>query len=158
MAKRNGQMSLGAFLLFTGHHLAAWRHPGVSDSTRFRDFAEFARIAEDAKLDAIFFADGVSVRSNDLKTAGRKAHSGYYPFEPITLLSALATVTSKIGLVATACRVLSRSPVVHFDGPASVRAAYTLAELRSLADRAGLTGATVRPVFLCRMLLTWSRP
>jgi FMN-dependent oxidoreductase (nitrilotriacetate monooxygenase family) len=102
MAKRNGQMSLGAFLLFTGHHLAAWRHPGVSDSTRLKDFVQFAKIAEDAKLDAIFFADGVSVRSNDLKTAGKKAHSGYYPFEPITLLSALSGVTSKIGLVATA--------------------------------------------------------
>lgn len=54
--------------------------------------------------------------------------------------------------------VLSRSPVVHFDGPASVRAAYTPAELRALADQAGLAGATVRPVFPCRMLLTWSRP
>jgi FMN-dependent oxidoreductase (nitrilotriacetate monooxygenase family) len=102
MAKRDGQMSLGAFLLFTGHHLAAWRHPGVSDSTRLKDFAQFARIAEDAKFDAIFFADGVSVRSDNLATAGKKAHSGYYPFEPITLLSALSTVTSKIGLVATA--------------------------------------------------------
>jgi FMN-dependent oxidoreductase (nitrilotriacetate monooxygenase family) len=102
MAKRDGQLSLGAFLLFTGHHLAAWRHPGASDSTGFQDFAKFARIAEDANLDAVFLADSVSVRAQSFEVASRKAHSGYYPFEPITLLSALATVTNKIGLVATA--------------------------------------------------------
>jgi FMN-dependent oxidoreductase (nitrilotriacetate monooxygenase family) len=102
MAKRDGQMSLGAFLLFTGHHLAAWRHPGASDSTWFSDFARFARIAEEAKFDAVFLADSVSVRGQNADAASRKAHSGFYPFEPITLLSALATVTSRIGLVATA--------------------------------------------------------
>jgi FMN-dependent oxidoreductase (nitrilotriacetate monooxygenase family) len=102
MAKRNEQMSLGAFLLFTGHHLAAWRHPGASDSTHFRDFAEFGRIAEDAKFDAVFLADGVNVRGQNIDAASRKAHSGFYPFEPITLLSALSAVTSRIGLVATA--------------------------------------------------------
>lgn len=102
MAKRNEQMSLGAFLLFTGHHLAAWRHPGASDSTQFRDFAGFARIAEEAKFDAVFLADGVNVRGQNTDAASRKAHSGFYPFEPITLLSALSAVTSRIGLVATA--------------------------------------------------------
>jgi FMN-dependent oxidoreductase (nitrilotriacetate monooxygenase family) len=102
MAKRDGQLSLGAFLLYTGHHLAAWRHPGASDSTRFEDFAQFARIAEDAKFDAVFLADGLSVRGQDIDAASRKAHSGFYPFEPITLLSALSVVTNRIGLVATA--------------------------------------------------------
>ena len=102
MAKRDGQLSLGAFLLYTGHHLAAWRHPGASDSTRFQDFAHFARVAEDARFDAVFLADGVNVRAQNVEAASRKAHSGFYPFEPITLLSALSTVTGKIGLVATA--------------------------------------------------------
>lgn len=102
MPRRDRQMSLGAFLLYTGHHVAAWRHPGASDSTRFRDFAQFARIAEDAKFDAVFLADGVSARINDAAAASRKAHSGFYPFEPVTLLSALSAVTSRIGLVATA--------------------------------------------------------
>lgn len=102
MAKRDGQLSLGAFLLYTGHHVAAWRHPGASDSTRFKDFSHFARIAEDAKFDAVFLADGVNARLHDIGAASRKAHAGFYPFEPITLLSALATVTNRIGLVATA--------------------------------------------------------
>jgi FMN-dependent oxidoreductase (nitrilotriacetate monooxygenase family) len=102
MAKRDGQMSLGAFLLYTGHHVAGWRHPGASDSTSLADFAQFARIAENAKFDAVFFADAVSARIKNVDAASRKAHSGFYPFEPITLLSALAAVTSRIGLVATA--------------------------------------------------------
>jgi hypothetical protein len=102
MAKRDGQLSLGAFLLYTGHHVAAWRHPDASDSTHFSDFADFARIAENAKFDAVFLADGVNARVQNVETASRKAHSGFYPFEPITLLSALAAVTSRIGLVATA--------------------------------------------------------
>ena len=102
MTRRDGQMSLGAFLLYTGHHVAAWRHPGASDSTTFADFNHFARIAEDAKFDAVFLADSVSARVQNMEAASHKAHSGFYPFEPITLLSALATVTSRIGLVATA--------------------------------------------------------
>lgn len=61
-------------------------------------------------------------------------------------------------LVWAGSRLLTRSPVVHFDAPASVRAAFTPAELAALTESAGLDGATVRPVFPCRMRLTWVRP
>jgi 2-polyprenyl-3-methyl-5-hydroxy-6-metoxy-1,4-benzoquinol methylase len=53
------------------------------------------------------------------------------------------------------CRLLSRSPVVHFDGPASVRAAFTPAEAIQLADEAGLHGATIRTHWPCRYLMEW---
>jgi FMN-dependent oxidoreductase (nitrilotriacetate monooxygenase family) len=96
------QMKLGAFLMFTGHHVAAWRQEGVSESTRLADFVRFARLAEAAKFDAVFLADGVSLRLPESVATGRKAHNGVYPFEPLTLLSALATTTSHIGLIATA--------------------------------------------------------
>jgi 2-polyprenyl-3-methyl-5-hydroxy-6-metoxy-1,4-benzoquinol methylase len=56
-----------------------------------------------------------------------------------------------------ACRLLTRSPVVRFDGPASVRSAFTPAEALALAERAGLHGATVRTRFPCRFLLAWER-
>jgi FMN-dependent oxidoreductase (nitrilotriacetate monooxygenase family) len=102
MSKRKGQLSLGAFLLFTGHHVAAWRLPSASDSTTLEDFIQFARLAEAAKFDAVFLADGVATRLDDHGAASHKAHNGTYPFEPITLLSALAGHTSRIGLVATA--------------------------------------------------------
>lgn len=54
-------------------------------------------------------------------------------------------------------RVLSRSGVVHVDGPLSVRAAFTPAELVSLARGAGLGGAVVQRVWPMRQLLVWSR-
>lgn len=56
-----------------------------------------------------------------------------------------------------ACRLLTRSAVVHFDGPVSVQAAYTPAEARALAERAGMVGATVRCHWPQRYLLAWSR-
>ncbi|CAO3359048.1 LLM class flavin-dependent oxidoreductase [Azospirillum melinis] len=102
MSKRTGTFSLGAFLLFTGHHVAGWRHASASDGTTLADFIQLARLAEAAKFDALFLADGVAARLDEAGAAGHKAHNGFYPFEPITLLSALAGVTSRIGLVATA--------------------------------------------------------
>jgi 2-polyprenyl-3-methyl-5-hydroxy-6-metoxy-1,4-benzoquinol methylase len=61
------------------------------------------------------------------------------------------------GTVFLATRLLSRSSVVHFDGPASVRAVFTKAELIELAAQAGLTNATVRSQFPARWLLVWRK-
>ena len=36
------------------------------------------------------------------------------------------------------CRLLSRSPIVHVDGPLSVCGAYTINEIKELAEQAGL--------------------
>jgi 2-polyprenyl-3-methyl-5-hydroxy-6-metoxy-1,4-benzoquinol methylase len=55
-------------------------------------------------------------------------------------------------------RLLSRSAVVHTDGPLSVAAAFTCAEARELAVRAGLDGATVARRWPFRFLLSWRRP
>ena len=55
-------------------------------------------------------------------------------------------------------QLLTRSPVVHTDGPLSVQAAFTRAELKTLAEQAGLHGATVSWRWPWRMLLTWRRP
>src|SRR5204862_3015533 len=52
-------------------------------------------------------------------------------------------------------RVLSRSRVVHTDGPLSVRAAFTPNEAVALAWQAGVTGATVARRWPCRVLLVW---
>jgi len=53
-----------------------------------------------------------------------------------------------------ASRVLTRSSVVHVDALLSVRAALRPDELTSLAERAGLGGASVRQVWPRRMVLT----
>jgi 2-polyprenyl-3-methyl-5-hydroxy-6-metoxy-1,4-benzoquinol methylase len=54
-------------------------------------------------------------------------------------------------------RLLCRSPVVHYDGPASVRSAFTPKEALALADRAGLRGAKFARHWPCRYLLSWRR-
>jgi hypothetical protein len=60
-------------------------------------------------------------------------------------------------LACVATRVLSSSPVVHTDGPRSVKAAFTPDEVFRLARKAGLEGATVERRWPCRFLLTWRR-
>jgi 2-polyprenyl-3-methyl-5-hydroxy-6-metoxy-1,4-benzoquinol methylase len=55
------------------------------------------------------------------------------------------------------CRVLSRSPIVHHDGPVSVRAAWTAAELSEFAARAGMIKAEVKCCWPWRMRLIWKK-
>ena len=53
--------------------------------------------------------------------------------------------------------LLSRSPIVHADGPLSIRGAFTIAEMKALAVESGMPTAVIRSAFPCRMLLSWSR-
>ncbi|SHN05689.1 FMN-dependent oxidoreductase, nitrilotriacetate monooxygenase family [Pseudomonas asturiensis] len=94
------QMKLGAFLMATGHHVAAWRHPEVPADAGldFKHYRHLAQVAEAAKFDALFVADSVAAATGDI--ASRMARSDH--FEPLTLLSALSAVTDHIGLIATA--------------------------------------------------------
>ena len=61
-------------------------------------------------------------------------------------------------LAKTGCWLLSRSPVVHFDGPQSVRAAFTCTEIASIAERAGLVDARLKKHWPERYALVWRRP
>ncbi|WP_122860127.1 LLM class flavin-dependent oxidoreductase [Pseudomonas viridiflava] len=94
------QMKLGAFLMATGHHVAAWRHPDVPADAGldFKHYRHLAQVAEAAQFDALFVADSVAAATGDI--ASRMARSDH--FEPLTLLSALSAVTDHIGLIATA--------------------------------------------------------
>lgn len=102
MTSKKKQIKLGVFLAGTGHHVASWRHPDApSDASMNLDyFKELAKTAERGKLDMLFLADSLSIDS--------KSHPNVLTrFEPFTLLSALAQVTSKIGLTATASTTYS---------------------------------------------------
>lgn len=55
------------------------------------------------------------------------------------------------------CHVLTRSKMVHYDGPQSVRAAFTLNEARQLFEEAGYQGATFRRHWPERFLMQWTR-
>ncbi len=50
-------------------------------------------------------------------------------------------------------RILTQSPVVHVDSLRSVRAAFTRAEAKALARRAGLTRSHITPIWPCRWRL-----
>ncbi len=52
-------------------------------------------------------------------------------------------------------RLLSRSEVAHVDGPRSVRAAFTMSEVRAMAAEAGFEGVEVRRIWPERFLLLW---
>ncbi len=54
-----------------------------------------------------------------------------------------------------ACQTLSRSPIVHHDGPQSISAAFTIPEAVDLARRAGMSDARFSRHWPLRFLLTW---
>jgi FMN-dependent oxidoreductase (nitrilotriacetate monooxygenase family) len=95
-------MNLGAFVHETGQHVAAWRHPDAhaESGTVFSHMLDVARIAELGKFDLLFLADSAAVNTSGAAEArGRMGKT--VKFEPITVLSALAAVTTRLGLVAT---------------------------------------------------------
>jgi FMN-dependent oxidoreductase (nitrilotriacetate monooxygenase family) len=96
-------LKLGAFFHPTGHHVAAWRHEGaqIDAGTNFPHYVRLAQAAESAKFDLVFLADAVATRDGNLEGLSRWPQYMAY-FEPLTLMSALAAVTSRIGLVMTA--------------------------------------------------------
>jgi 2-polyprenyl-3-methyl-5-hydroxy-6-metoxy-1,4-benzoquinol methylase len=66
-------------------------------------------------------------------------------------------VRSRLGYLVAwiGTRILSRSPIVHVDGPRSVAAAFTIVEARRLAENAGLHGAAIAWRWPWRFLLAW---
>lgn len=100
---RAEKMHIGAFFKNTGHHIASWRHPGSQPDAgvNLKHYIECAQLAEKAVFDFLFFADSLAVRGGKPEAIARSAQFTAY-FEPITLLSALAPMTEKIGLIATA--------------------------------------------------------
>jgi FMN-dependent oxidoreductase (nitrilotriacetate monooxygenase family) len=96
------QLKLVAFMRPASIHTGAWRYPGAYRDANF-DLAHTVRLAralEAAKFDAFFMADHLAVLNMPVE-ALKRSHT-VTSFEPFTLLSALAMVTERIGLVATA--------------------------------------------------------
>jgi 2-polyprenyl-3-methyl-5-hydroxy-6-metoxy-1,4-benzoquinol methylase len=72
--------------------------------------------------------------------------------------SDLLRTATGLTLAVVGTAVLSRSRVARVDGPLSVRAARTPREYRTLLDRAGLHGATIRWSWPERAIIVWTRP
>jgi len=96
------KLRLGAFVQATGHHIAAWRHPGsqADSGTNIDHYQEIAATAERGKFDLIFLADSPGGWETDGPARGRLGRVAV--FEPVTLWAALAARTEHVGFVATA--------------------------------------------------------
>jgi FMN-dependent oxidoreductase (nitrilotriacetate monooxygenase family) len=97
-------IKLGLSMRYLGYHAAAWRHPEADPgaASRLSHFLRIARTAEAAKFDMLFLADGIGLRTRDEPPGALCRSHQTAELEPLTLLSALAGLTSRIGLVATA--------------------------------------------------------
>ncbi len=95
MAQRK-KIKFGAIIHGVGGNIAGWRHPEVpaDASVSFPFYQRQAQIAEAGKIDLVFIADGLYITEKSIPHFLNR-------FEPLTLLSALASVTSRIGLVGT---------------------------------------------------------
>ena len=96
------QLHLGAFMRPVSLHTAWWRYPGAAPDANFSlpMLVRFIQTLERARFDAFFMADHLAVLNMPMAALKRSATAT--SFEPLTLLSALAMVTERIGLVATA--------------------------------------------------------
>lgn len=91
------QLHLNAFLMEAGHHEASWRLPDADPGAALdvQHYVRLAQIAEAAKFDSIFLADGsVALGTGEFRASGQ--------YEPLTILTAIAGATERIGLIATA--------------------------------------------------------
>jgi FMN-dependent oxidoreductase (nitrilotriacetate monooxygenase family) len=91
------QLHLNLFIHSRGHHEASWRHPASSPLalTDIRYYQDLAQRAEAALFDSIFLADQLAL-GEDVAQAARTW------LEPLTVLAAVAVVTKRVGLIATA--------------------------------------------------------
>ncbi|TXK81900.1 LLM class flavin-dependent oxidoreductase [Paenibacillus sp. N3.4] len=90
-------MILNLFLQNAGSHRGAWRHSSTN-LDELHDLKHLQRLAvkaEEARIDSLFIADGLSIEAKAVQ------HGPIFGFEPLTLLSSIAAVTEKIGLIAT---------------------------------------------------------
>jgi FMN-dependent oxidoreductase (nitrilotriacetate monooxygenase family) len=104
MGPQSRQLKLALSIANLGYHYAAWRHPDVpaDGNMRFSHFRNCVKIAEAGLFDLIFLADSSAVRDLDNPAIARDLEHQLVKHEPLALLAALSTVTSRVGLVATA--------------------------------------------------------
>lgn len=90
------RLTFGLMLQGAGSHMNAWRHPSnpPDASVNLDFFIRYARKAEENGIAFAFVADGLYINEKSIPHFLNR-------FEPLTILSALATSTSKLGLVGT---------------------------------------------------------
>ena len=95
------KLHFNAFMRPATIHTGGWRYPGGFADANFNldHIIRFIQKLEEGKFDTFFMADHLALLNMPTEALRRSATPT--SFEPMTLLSALAMVTKKIGLVAT---------------------------------------------------------
>ena len=95
------KLHFNAFMRPATIHTGGWRYPrGFADANfNLNHIIRFIQKLEEGKFDTFFMADHLALLNMPIEALKRSATPT--SFEPMTLLSALAMVTRKIGLVAT---------------------------------------------------------
>lgn len=92
----NRNIKFGLLIQGPGNHMNSWRSEDVAKdaSVNFDHYLSATKRAEEAGFSFVFIADGLYINEKSIPHFLNR-------FEPITILSALAAVTSTIGLVGT---------------------------------------------------------
>ena len=100
MGPEAAPLHLWAFLQGIGHYPAGWRYRDARPASVFSlaYYQEVGRLVERGRFDAIVFGDQLQSRGANGRTPARLAIP---TLDPVTLLSAIASVTCHVGLVAT---------------------------------------------------------
>lgn len=98
MTKR--QLHLGVFTYPGGHHIAGWRHASVAprEILGYDYYRRTAVTAERGKFDLVFVGDMLAAREKDGRIIAQGALNN---IDSISILSAVAGATERVGLVAT---------------------------------------------------------
>jgi FMN-dependent oxidoreductase (nitrilotriacetate monooxygenase family) len=102
LTKRNEKLRLGAFMRPVSIHTGAWRYPGAfpDGNFNFSHYKRYAQTLEHGLFDAMFLADSLAMLRMPPNALRRSAT--VTSFDPMTLLPALAPLTERLGLIATA--------------------------------------------------------
>lgn len=96
MSTTTQPIRFGLMLHGAGGHMNAWRHPSVpaDASVNLQHYIRTTQLADANGIAFAFVADGLYINEKSIPHFLNR-------FEPISILSALATVTDKIGLAGT---------------------------------------------------------
>ncbi len=93
------QLIIGAYISYSsGHHPASWRYIKSNKIQDINKYYYLSKLSELGLIDFIFLADTPSIFPDD---KGMGYSSRVTLFEPLTLLSSLASITTNIGLIGT---------------------------------------------------------
>ncbi|HTC09479.1 MAG TPA: NtaA/DmoA family FMN-dependent monooxygenase [Acetobacteraceae bacterium] len=98
------RMRLGLSVASVGYHYIAWRLPEVSaiGSMDLQHHIRAAELAERGKMDFLFLADWASLLNLDDPRIARDCEHAQLKMDPTLVVSALATMTERVGFMPTA--------------------------------------------------------